>query len=71
MSRPKVKLREMTQEEESSVRKLANSQNEPAKMVRRAGILVEMLNDPTLTATDAGCRMGVQHKCRGGVGTEV
>ena len=56
--RPKVKLRELTTEEETAVRKLANSNNAAAKLVKRAKIIVEMLEDPTLTATDAGVRAG-------------
>ena len=56
--RPKVILRQMTKEEDSEVRKLANSQNAAAKLVKRAKILTEMLDDSSLTATDAGVRAG-------------
>lgn len=56
--RPKVKLRELTAEEQKAVRKLANSNNAAAKLVKRAAIIVAMLDDKTLTATDAGVRAG-------------
>ncbi len=56
--RPKVKLRELTANEEKTVRKLANSNNAAAKLVKRAAIIVAMLDDPALTATDAGVRSG-------------
>lgn len=56
--RPKIKLRPLTDEEEKAVRKLANSQNAAAKLVRRSKILVEMRDNEGLTATEAGVRVG-------------
>lgn len=56
--RPRVRLRSVTPEEETEIRKLANAQNAPAKLVKRAGILVRMLDNPELFATDAGVRAG-------------
>ena len=56
--RPRVKLRPLSPEEETEVRKLANAQNAPAKLVKRATILVNMLDDENLLATDAGVRAG-------------
>ena len=56
--RPKVKLRELTDEEQKAIRKLTNSKNAAAKLVKRAQIIVAMLDDKTLTATDAGVQVG-------------
>lgn len=56
--RPRVKLRQLTVDEEIAIRKLVNSQNAPIKLVKRATIIAEMLDDETLTATDAGIRAG-------------
>lgn len=56
--RPKVKLRELSDAEQIEIRKLAKSANAANKMVKRATIIVGMLDDPALTATDAGVRAG-------------
>lgn len=56
--RPKIKLRSLSEEEEKAVRKLANSQNAAAKLVKRSKILVELLDNEGLTATEAGVRVG-------------
>lgn len=54
--RPLVRLRTVNEEEEKAVRKLANAQNASAKLVKRAQIITEMLDNKRLTATDAGIR---------------
>lgn len=56
--RPRVRLREVSEEEERAVRKLANAQNAKAKIVKRAKIIVAMLEDEELTATEAGIEAG-------------
>ena len=56
--RPLVKLREVDEAEEKAVRKLAKSQNAAAKLVKRAKVIVAMLDEKQLTASDAGIRVG-------------
>jgi transposase len=46
----------VNEEEEKAVRKLANSHNASAKLVKRAQIITAMLDNKRLTATDAGIR---------------
>jgi transposase len=56
--RPKIRLRLLSDEEEKAIRKLANSQNAATKLVKRSKILVELLDNEGLTATEAGVRVG-------------
>jgi len=58
MSRPKVKVRKLTTEEEAEIRRLANSRKEAIQTVQRARIIALMLDDPELTASDAGLQAG-------------
>lgn len=52
--RKAVKLRTLTSEEESEIRKLAASRKEAHRLVQRAKVIVAMLDDPKLRATEAG-----------------
>jgi transposase len=58
MSRPKVKVRKLTTEEEAEIRRLANSRKEAIQTVQRARIIALMLDDPELTAPEAGLQAG-------------
>lgn len=52
--RKAVKLRTLTSEEEGEIRKLAASWKEAHRLVQRAKVIVAMLDDPKLRATEAG-----------------
>jgi len=58
MSRKRVRLRTLTTEEETAVRRLARSGKEPMRLVQRARLIEALLDDPGLTATEAGMRVG-------------
>lgn len=51
-------LRMVTAEEEVAIRRLAVSRKEPARPVQRAKVIVAMLDEPGLTACQAGLRSG-------------
>lgn len=67
MSRPKVKVRKLTTEEEAEIRRLANSRKEAIQTVMRARIIALMLDDPELTASDAGLQAGYASTATGSV----
>jgi transposase len=52
--RKAVKLRSLTTEEEAEIRRLAASRKAAHRLVQRAKVIVAMLNDPKLHATQAG-----------------
>lgn len=54
----RIRLRTLTAEEEQEIRRLANSRTEPVRLVQRAQIIEAMLDDPDLSATEAGVRAG-------------
>jgi hypothetical protein len=54
----RVTLRPLAQEEEHQIRRLARSQTAPIRQVQRARIIAGMLEDPALSATEAGHRSG-------------
>jgi transposase len=56
--RPAVKLRSLTTEEEAEIRRLAGSRKEPHRLVQRAKVIVAMLDDSKLFATQAGLQAG-------------
>jgi transposase len=56
--RPAVKLRTLTTEEEAEIRRLARSQKEPYRLVQRAKVIVALLDNPKLHATQAGLEVG-------------
>jgi len=53
-----VKLRTLTEEEEQAVRRMVTSRTAPQRSVQRAKIIVALLEDPSLTAAEAGQRAG-------------
>lgn len=58
MTRKRILLRTLTTEEETAIRRLARSRKEPLRLVQRARLIAAMLDDPGLTATDAGLQAG-------------
>lgn len=56
--RTAVKLRTLTTEEETEIRKLAASRKAAYRLVQRAKVIVAMLDDPKLHATQAGQLVG-------------
>jgi hypothetical protein len=54
----RIHLRTVTAEEEAAIRRLAASRKAPARLVQRAQVIVAMLDDPELTAGEAGLRAG-------------
>jgi len=56
--RPPVKLRSLTTEEDTEIRRLAGSRKEPYRLVQRAKVIVAMLDEPHLHATQAGLQVG-------------
>ena len=56
--RKAVKLRTLTAEEETEIRRLAASRKEPHNLVQRAKVIEAMLDDPKLHATQAGLQAG-------------
>jgi len=52
--RTPVKLRTLTAEEVTVVKRLASSRKEPIRLVQRARIIAYMLEDSSLCASDAG-----------------
>ena len=66
--RKAVKLRTLTAEEETEIRKLAASRNAPSRLVKRAKAIVAMLDDPKLYATQAGQLAGFSGHQSGWIG---
>ncbi len=56
--RKAVKLRTLTAEEETEIRRLAASRKEPFRLVQRAKLIVAMLDNPNLFATHAARQVG-------------
>lgn len=56
--RKAVKLRSLTTEEETEIRRLAASRKAAHRLVQRASVIVAMLDDPKLHATLAGLQAG-------------
>lgn len=54
----RVKLRSSTTEEAQEVRRLARSRTQAAQLVQRARVIASMLDDPKLTAAEAGRQVG-------------
>ena len=53
-----ILLRPFTTEEKVEIQRLAASRKEPIRLVQRAKIIAAMMEDPDLTAGDAGVRAG-------------
>jgi transposase len=53
-----VQLRTLTEEEQQAVRRIAASRTASQRSVQRAKVIVALLDDPTLKASEAGQRAG-------------
>ena len=70
--RKAVKLRTLTTEEETEIRRLAASRKAAHRLVQRAKVIVAMLDDPKLHATQAGLQAGFSGRpIRSGLGQAV
>jgi transposase len=56
--RKPVKLRTLTAEEVTEIKRLGNSRTAPIRLVQRARIIAFMHADPTMYASDAGLKAG-------------
>jgi transposase len=63
--RTPVKLRTLTAEEVSEIKRLASSRKEPIRLVQRARVIAYMLEDSRLYASDAGLKAGFANTVSG------
>jgi transposase len=63
--RKAVKLREVTSEERTEIKRLAASRKEPIGMVQRARVMALMVADVSLRASEAGLQAGCKSKQMG------
>jgi transposase len=56
--RTRIKLRTLTAEEVTEIKRLASSRKEPIRLVQRARIIAYMLEDSKLYASNAGLKAG-------------
>ena len=63
--RKPVKLRTLTTEETTEIRRLAASRTEPFRMVQRARLITSLIDDPNLYASEAGQRVGFRSPIMG------
>jgi transposase len=56
--RKPVVLRTLTAEEVTKIKRLANSRTEAVRLVQRARIISNMIEEPTMCATEAGIKAG-------------
>jgi len=56
--RKRVKLRPLTAEEVTEIKRLANSRTAPVRLVQRARIITFLDADPQLYASEAGLQAG-------------
>jgi transposase len=61
----RIRLRALTAEEEAEIKRLAAARKEPIRRVQRAQIIAAMVEDPELTATEAGYRAGFKSSAMG------
>lgn len=55
----RIGLREVSAEEKAEIERLAKSRTAAARLVQRARIIWSLIQEPTLSSTDAGLRAGV------------
>jgi transposase len=61
----RIRLRALTTEEQTEIRRLAASRKEPIRLVQRAKIIAAIVEDPDLTATEAGHKAGYKSSAIG------
>jgi transposase len=65
MTKPWVKVREVSADESRALRRLANSRTESIRIVQRARLLVALLDNPQLPASDAAKQVGFRSDAAG------
>lgn len=65
MSRPRIRLRALTAEEEAEIHRLVAARKAPIRLVQRARIIATMLKDPEMTACKAGLLAGFKSEAMG------
>lgn len=60
-----IKLRPLTTEEATEIRRLASSRDEPKRLVQRARVISFMYEDPDLYAVEAGLKAGFKNSGMG------
>jgi hypothetical protein len=63
----RIPLRALTAEEREEIRRLATSSKEPHRLVQRERVILAMLEDPDLTASQAGIQAGFKSDVMGAV----
>lgn len=61
----RLRLRPVSATEETQIRHLAASRAKPARLVQRAQVIRALLDDPTLSAKEAGFRAGYRSEASG------
>jgi transposase len=61
----RIRLRALTADEKTEIRRLAASRKEAIRLVQRARIIAAVDEDPELTATEAGLRAGFKSNALG------
>ena len=61
----RIRLRALTADEKTEIRRLAASRKEAIRLVQRARIIAAVDEDPELTATEAGLRAGFKSNAVG------
>jgi transposase len=61
----RTRLRTLTAEEKTEIKRLAASRKEPIRLVQRAKIIASMVEDSTLTASQAGFQAGFKSSATG------
>jgi transposase len=63
--RKPIRLRTLTTEEVTAIKRLASSRKESIRLVQRARVIAFMVEDPDLHATDAGFKAGFKSSAMG------
>ena len=63
--RTPVRLRTLTTEEITEIKRLASSRKAPIRLVQRARVIASLLEDPRLYATEAGLKAGFKSSAMG------
>ena len=63
----RIRLRAVATDERAEIQRLATSGKESMRLVQRARIIAAMAEDPELTATEAGLRVGFRSNAMGSI----
>ena len=67
MAKKRIRIRNITTEEEREIRRIVASRKEPLRLVQRARIIAAMLDEPDLTASKAALKAGFKGDVMGPV----